>query len=517
MKKVLLLITMLLSVCIVKAATLKDLNLMWENSEVGNIQYVEKQGTSYYVYSQNGIFRFYDSSKQKYDKYSIEGTYLFKKENNQILLFISKENQSAFKIIDYNFNEIKSVNLDFRRFAYYEKTNDGYIFIGNTYPYGLKYFKTDKDLKITDSGSIVTPAETYLGGIANGKIYFRTNYPHYYYVYDNGFSEISAEEYSNAHPTDYNIWQETSGQHQQTNNEISQDLYNRIMAKYPAPTDKTSTSAQILKDGENYVVLYMGRDSHWSANETYIHRELKLVYYDKNLNEKWHKTFPEWNSGEEICGRIEDNSYIGFSNGNIILLSNEREEQIFNVYDRSGNLLKDFKDKLHPSREYRPMYVDLVGDSLFLVYDREFVFCFEQDSINKVFPTLLANEDYGALTPTRIYYFAVTYNIKTVVKGKGNIQISQSVAGKNDEVTFTITPEEGYVLGEVRVTDANGKTVVFKNNTFTMPSADVTIEAVFLPVKNPETKDIVIISISILAILAASIVFLNRKKIKEIS
>ena len=133
MKKVLLLITMLLSVCIVKAATLKDLNLMWENSEVGNIQYIEKQGTSYYVYSQNGIFRFYDSSKQKYDKYSIEGTYLFKKENNQILLFISKENQSAFKIIDYNFNEIKSVNLDFRSFAYYEKTNDGYIFIGNTY------------------------------------------------------------------------------------------------------------------------------------------------------------------------------------------------------------------------------------------------------------------------------------------------------------------------------------------------------------------------------------------------
>ena len=62
--------------------------------------------------------------------------------------------------------------------------------------------------------------------------------------------------------------------------------------------------------------------------------------------------------------------------------------------------------------------------------------------------------------------------------------------------------------------DANGKTVVFTQNRFTMPSADVTIEVEFL-VANAKTADIAIVSVSIIALLADLIVFTQYRKIKE--
>lgn len=83
------------------------------------------------------------------------------------------------------------------------------------------------------------------------------------------------------------------------------------------------------------------------------------------------------------------------------------------------------------------------------------------------------------------YYF--TYNIDTKVDGKGNIKVINT-SKSGDSVTFEVTPEEGYVLGVVKVTDKNGNVLTFTSNTFTMPNSDVTIEVTFLP-ENPNTTD----------------------------
>jgi hypothetical protein len=111
----------------------------------------------------------------------------------------------------------------------------------------------------------------------------------------------------------------------------------------------------------------------------------------------------------------------------------------------------------------------------------------------------------------QVYY--LYRNVETkVTQGKGKIQVvKQQKPG--EPVEFIITPDEGYVLGKVKVTDANGKTVVFTQNRFTMPSADVTIEVEFL-VANAKTADIAIIGVSIIAIIAAGIVFTQYRKIK---
>ena len=110
----------------------------------------------------------------------------------------------------------------------------------------------------------------------------------------------------------------------------------------------------------------------------------------------------------------------------------------------------------------------------------------------------------------KVYY--IPLNISTKVEGKGKIEVVES-AHNGEQVTFKITPEEGYVLGVVKVTDANGNVLTFTSNTFTMPSSDVTIEATFIP-ENPETSDIKIIVLSVILIIGSIIGFINFKKVK---
>lgn len=49
--------------------------------------------------------------------------------------------------------------------------------------------------------------------------------------------------------------------------------------------------------------------------------------------------------------------------------------------------------------------------------------------------------------------------------------------------------------------------------TFTMPNADVTIEAIFVPKENPETADIAIIAIIITALIGIIAFFQTKKKL----
>ena len=110
----------------------------------------------------------------------------------------------------------------------------------------------------------------------------------------------------------------------------------------------------------------------------------------------------------------------------------------------------------------------------------------------------------------KVYY--IPLNISTKVEGKGKIEVVES-ARNGEQVTFKITPEEGYVLGVVKVTDSDGNVLTFTSNTFTMPSSNVTIEATFIP-ENPETSDIKIIVLSVILIIGSIIGFINFKKVK---
>ena len=66
----------------------------------------------------------------------------------------------------------------------------------------------------------------------------------------------------------------------------------------------------------------------------------------------------------------------------------------------------------------------------------------------------------------------------------GKLSASPKSASSGATVTLTLTPEEGYEIGGVTVTDQNGKTVAVTDKgggkyTFTMPSGKVTVKAAF--------------------------------------
>ncbi len=104
------------------------------------------------------------------------------------------------------------------------------------------------------------------------------------------------------------------------------------------------------------------------------------------------------------------------------------------------------------------------------------------------------------------------YNIETkITDGKGTIKVIE-VADSGEEITFEVTPEKGYVLDVIKVTDANGNVVTFTDYKFTMPSADVMIEVSFKkePI-NPNTKDTILV-IGVLAIISGGLMFILRRK-----
>ena len=66
----------------------------------------------------------------------------------------------------------------------------------------------------------------------------------------------------------------------------------------------------------------------------------------------------------------------------------------------------------------------------------------------------------------------------------GTVTVSPANPAEGETVTVTATPEEGYAVGEIIVTDKNGNPVKVTDNgngtySFTQPAADVTIKVVF--------------------------------------
>ncbi|WP_454940853.1 S-layer homology domain-containing protein [Evtepia sp.] len=85
-----------------------------------------------------------------------------------------------------------------------------------------------------------------------------------------------------------------------------------------------------------------------------------------------------------------------------------------------------------------------------------------------------------------------TYSATVSETQHGDVSVTPTRSHQGDKVTITTTPEEGYVVGEVTVTTANGKEVAVTDlgngkYTFTQPGSSVTIAVTFVPETWPFT------------------------------
>lgn len=125
--------------------------------------------------------------------------------------------------------------------------------------------------------------------------------------------------------------------------------------------------------------------------------------------------------------------------------------------------------------------------------------------------TFPATDNYNKVTATADFVIAQathhssgssssnpTYSVTTPSKSEnGGVAVSSKNARKGDTVTVTVTPDAGYQLDKLTITDKNGKELKLtdKGNgqyTFTMPDGKVEVKAVFA--KKVETRPFVDVS-----------------------
>lgn len=95
----------------------------------------------------------------------------------------------------------------------------------------------------------------------------------------------------------------------------------------------------------------------------------------------------------------------------------------------------------------------------------------------------------GDLTLTakweRIHTSAPRYDVAVSDGAHGSVSVSPKSASKGSTVTVTVTPDKGYALETLAVTDKNGSALDLTDKgggqyTFTMPSSPVTVAATFM-------------------------------------
>lgn len=71
------------------------------------------------------------------------------------------------------------------------------------------------------------------------------------------------------------------------------------------------------------------------------------------------------------------------------------------------------------------------------------------------------------------------YTITVADAENGTVKASATAAKKGTEITMTITPDEGYTLDFLTVTDEDNNEIEVEDNAFAMPASNVTISATF--------------------------------------
>ena len=86
---------------------------------------------------------------------------------------------------------------------------------------------------------------------------------------------------------------------------------------------------------------------------------------------------------------------------------------------------------------------------------------------------------YSNVTVGATFYKDEVYNITVNSMENGTVTPSSTTARRGDEITLTVSPDEGYALENLSVVDESSNTVSVTDNKFTMPASSVTISATF--------------------------------------
>ena len=519
--------------------------------EEGNIDYTDelKLRTSFQLYTHysnpdkfiliDGNFNFFDI-----ENYQIKPRYV-----NSDGSFMYQENTKLSKISSTGevINELEIPNGRGTRIAkkgdYYYVATGIYDWIDtNNVIINLKIFLIDEDLNILRT---VTTENTREYNFKN-PVNQNNDLPYYIHNIMNYEGNIYCEIDSSTYAVAYEVGEDLSLTPSISHSFEYYSPYNRVSlnSDYPYPLDSVSSgskynqlrrdilnkypnlaSYKFRTDNENiYALVVFTKQEDESDGPVYYSKGV-FEGYDENLNELFSVEVFDWTpidskfiyNPESIEWDVGENLFS--VDDKILLFFTDPAKNHLVIYDKQGNIIKDLSNYLEEYYFFDLYSIRVTEKGILTLFGPY------RDSIKGAFKILddesqntfvLGDIEFDIPPKREVWlFFSDMFNIQTKITGEGTITATETEAKEGTEIRFTVTPKKGYVLSAIKVTDANGNVLTFNDYTFTMPSANVTIEATFVlaATNNPSTGDIAIIAITILAILSSIVLIIQKKKL----
>ena len=452
------------------------------------------------------------------------------------------------------------------------KKGNNYYLASGVYDYGtnitnvgLTIYKIDENLNIIKTADIPNP------GFAITYIPKEEGMPYLYHTIGNRNGEIYAYIYQNSdNKKSYLISEDleisltnqyTSMNVLETQNyingirhltlhspeEYSYEVMNNVSSEEreaineKIKLDEANLSAYIRKYNDGYLVTARyysceGEGCSRHEPERIIRGKVELFHLDSNLNIIKRKEVYDWEYILKNYGYDNPDNQIFKHQGVgiipydnfFIVLGTASSKNVLYVMDQDWNIVRDYSSDIE-KYEYLSA-VDLYTTEKGFYVALQYNGFYEDHNLKGATATIqngiVRGKELYLKTPydnspiednvySAILYYSMNYGISKQITGKGTINSTVERAEEGEVVKFTVTPDPGYVLSVVKVTDANGNVLTFTNNTFVMPSSNVTIEAIFTP-KNPNTGDIAILAILLIALSSLVIFALEKRRLNTL-
>lgn len=165
--------------------------------------------------------------------------------------------------------------------------------------------------------------------------------------------------------------------------------------------------------------------------------------------------------------------------------NNRQNIAVYHYHNGQAEALKEVSGRTRSGQEDGTYYLDRANGLIHIFTQRFSLYAIGYQPVTRPDPPNPDNPGSGG--------YIDTYNVTVERSEHGKVTSNRTYAASGNTVTLTVTPDSGYVLGALAVTDSRGNEIRLtpQNNgkyTFTMPSRAVTVKATFAPLPDDVDK-----------------------------
>ena len=165
---------------------------------------------------------------------------------------------------------------------------------------------------------------------------------------------------------------------------------------------------------------------------------------------------------------------------------NDRQNiAVYHYHNGQAEALKEVSGRTGSGQEDGTYYLDRENGLIHIFTQRFSLYAIGYQPVTKPDPSNPGNPGSGG--------YIDTYNVTIERSEHGKVTSNRTYAASGNTVTLTVTPDSGYVLGTLTVTDSQGREIRLtpqgdSKYTFTMPSRAVKVKATFVPLPDEVDK-----------------------------